>query len=66
MTDIERIEQEVASLSPADFATFRNWFSQYEGALWDAQFESDATGGKLDHLAEDALAELRAGKCTDL
>ena len=66
MTDIERIEQEVASLSPADLATFRDWFAKFDGAAWDAQFETDVAEGELNHLADEALAEMRAGKCSDL
>ena len=33
---------------------------------WDKQLEEDIKAGKLDKLAEKALEDLRAGKCTDL
>ena len=29
---------------------------------WDRQIEADAKTGKLDHLAEEAVEEFRAGK----
>lgn len=33
---------------------------------WDRQLEEDVKAGKLDQLAEGALEDLRAGRCTDL
>ena len=33
---------------------------------WDRQLEEDVKAGKLDQLAEEALEDLRSGRCTDL
>ncbi len=33
---------------------------------WDKQIEEDIKAGRLDHLAERALEDLRAGRCKDL
>ncbi len=33
---------------------------------WDKQIEEDIKAGRLDHLAEKALEDLRAGRCKDL
>ena len=33
---------------------------------WDKQIEEDIKAGRLDHLGEKALEDLRAGKCKDL
>lgn len=33
---------------------------------WDKQIEEDIKSGRLDHLAEKALEDLRAGRCKDL
>ncbi|MBO1349787.1 MAG: hypothetical protein EBE86_021505 [Hormoscilla sp. GUM202] len=33
---------------------------------WDRQLEADIAMGKLDALAEKALQELKAGRCTDI
>lgn len=33
---------------------------------WDKQIEEDIKAGHLDHLAEKALEDLRAGRCKDL
>jgi hypothetical protein len=34
--------------------------------LWDEKFEKDVKSGKLDHLADQAIADLRAGDCKEL
>ena len=61
MADIDKIEQEVASLSPRDLAAFRAWFSTYDAAAWDRQLKADVARGALDSLAETALVQHRAG-----
>ena len=33
---------------------------------WEQQFEKDVKAGHLDDLRQEALANLRAGKCIDL
>lgn len=66
MNTIEAIEDAVRSLTADQFRTFRAWLEEYEADLWDRQIEEDAAAGRLDHLADEALADLRAGRCTDL
>ena len=61
MADIEKIEREVASLTPRDLAAFREWFSSYDAAAWDRQLESDVARGALDTLADTALAQHQGG-----
>ena len=34
--------------------------------MWDKQFEADAMSGKLDKLADQAISDLRSGKCVEL
>ena len=53
-------------LSPEDLAAFRAWFTEFHAAVWDRQLEADVAAGRLDQLAEEALQEFRAGRCTDL
>jgi len=65
MTRIE-IERAVEQLSPEELAKFRRWFSEFDAAAWDAQIEADAAAGKFDSLAEEALAEYRAGKAREI
>jgi hypothetical protein len=38
----------------------------FDAAAWDRQWEDDAGAGKLDGLAEKALADHRAGRSREL
>ncbi len=66
MTALETVEQAIGQMSSAELGEFRQWFAEFDGAIWDAQIEADATAGKLDALAEEALAEYHAGKATKI
>ena len=66
MTTVETIEQEIKKLSPQELAEFRRWFAEFDSDAWDAQIERDAAAGKLDALAEEALAEYAAGKAREI
>ena len=66
MTVLESAEKAVEQMSPAELAEFRRWFARYDGEIWDAQIESDAEAGRLDALAEEALAEYRTGKAKEI
>jgi hypothetical protein len=66
MSKVENIEQEVEALTPAELAAFRTWFLEFDAQVWDRQIEEDVRKGRLDKLAEDALAEHRAGKSKEL
>ena len=37
-----------------------------EQEAWEKQFEADVKAGHLDYLREEALEDLRAGRCCDL
>jgi hypothetical protein len=55
------------SSSPAfaqQLADFRTWFNEYDAQKWDAQIAEDTTAGRLDALADEALAALWAGRTT--
>lgn len=66
MTRIEDIEKAVAALSPEDLARFRTWFEAFDTRLFDQKLERDAKAGKLDALADEAIAEHRAGRAREL
>ena len=66
MTKIEKLENEVQNLSRADLTTFREWFRQYDADEWDQQIEEDVHEGRMDKLAEEALAEHAAGTTKEL
>lgn len=65
MSTIAEIEDAVRRLSPKDLAAFREWFVQLDAEAWDRQIEEDVAAGRLDSLAEEALQDLRQGRCTD-
>jgi hypothetical protein len=66
MTKIEQLERDVRDLAPEELAQFREWFAAFDAAAWDRQFEADVTAGRLDALANDALADHRAGRSRTL
>jgi hypothetical protein len=57
----EDIEKAVEQLPPRELARFRAWCEVFDAGQFDAAIERDAQAGKLDGLAEEALAEQRAG-----
>jgi hypothetical protein len=66
MGKVEKIENEVRALSSEEFATFREWFREFDAEIWDREIEADAHAGKLDALADRALSDHRAGKTSSL
>jgi hypothetical protein len=66
MNTVREIESAVSKLSPRELSAFRDWFVGFDAAEWDKQFEADVTAGKLDALADEALRDLREGRCRDL
>jgi hypothetical protein len=57
----EDIEKAIEQLTPCELARFRAWFEAFDASQFDAAIERDAQAGKLDALAEEALAAHRAG-----
>jgi len=53
-------------LSKEELSEFRAWFGEFDAEAWDRQLEEDVAAGRLDFLAEEALHDLRNGRCTDL
>ena len=66
MSTVHEIERAVSQLSRQELAAFRDWFSEFDAAAWDKQFEADVVAGHLDALADEAIRDLRAGRCKDL
>ena len=65
MSTIEEIENAVGRLSGEELDAFRAWFAEFDAAAWDRQIEQDIAAGRLDALADEALEDLRQGRCTD-
>ena len=66
MTTAEEIEKAIERLPPDELARFRTWFEAFDAAQFDAAIERDARDGKLDALADEALATHRAGRSREL
>ena len=66
MTKLEKIEQEIASLSKAEIFKLADWFAEFHADLWDRQMAEDIDSGRLDNFLNGARAEIAAGKVRDL
>lgn len=66
MSDVLEIERAVQKLSRNDLTAFREWFLGFDAEAWDRQFEEDVSAGRLDALADEAISDLRGGRCMDL
>jgi hypothetical protein len=66
MSKLDEIELAIAQLSRDDLASLRTWFAEFDVEVWDREFEEDVQAGRLDSLADEALNDLREGRCTDL
>lgn len=63
---IEDLEKAVAKLPSDQLAKFRDWFEAFDAARFDEKIERDAKAGKLDRLAEQALADYAQGRAREL
>jgi len=63
---IQGIRDAVGGLSAEELTAFRAWFAEFDADQWDRRFTEDATAGRLDDLAEEALRDSREGRRTDL
>lgn len=59
---VEDIEIEIAHLPQSQLKQFREWYEKFDSNVWDKQIEEDISSGKLDALADAALADHKAGK----
>jgi len=66
MTEIEKLEKRIESLSPEELAKFRSWFIEFDARVWDRQIEADSKAGKLDRVVNSALADYRSGKAKEI
>ena len=66
MLTIKELEQAVSSLPREELARFREWFDEYDAKAWDKQLEADVKTGRLNKIADSAIADYRAGKAKGL
>lgn len=66
MSNLEQIEAAILSLPSSEFEQLRVWFFDLDYERWDRQLEQDIADGKLEALAQEAIAEFQAGHCRQL
>lgn len=62
MSTIEQIEAAILKLPPGDYQKLVQWLLDLDYQRWSEQLEQDILGGKLDTLAEEALADFELGQ----
>ena len=65
MGSVKEITDAIQQLSRAELDAFRQWFAEFDATGWDQQMEQDIAAGRLDALADEALNDLQAGRCTE-
>jgi hypothetical protein len=63
MSTVEQIEAAILKLSTQELTQLADWVLDLDKQRWDEQIERDVAAGKLDFLAQEALAEFEAGNC---
>ncbi|MGA0332331.1 MAG: hypothetical protein ACO3N7_03335 [Kiritimatiellia bacterium] len=66
MTTVKEIESALKELPADRLAEFREWYESFDAERWDKQFQEDAEAGKLDALADEAIADFDANRCREL
>jgi hypothetical protein len=62
MSTLEQIETAILMLPADEFRQLRQWLADVDYQHWDEQLEQDIAQGKLDALAEEAIAEFKSRK----
>jgi hypothetical protein len=57
MSTLEQIEAAILTLPSNEFNRLRQWLADVDYQRWDEQLERDINEGKLDALAEEAIAD---------
>ncbi|MBV9549246.1 MAG: hypothetical protein JO256_06175 [Alphaproteobacteria bacterium] len=58
---VEELEKAIVALPAKDRMRLRDWLDELTADEWDRQIEADIKAGKLDALADEAIAEHKAG-----
>lgn len=66
VSNLEQIEADILALTSKDFEKLRQWFFDLDYERWDEQLEQDIEDGKLEALAEEAIAEFKEGNCREI
>lgn len=63
---VKDIEKAITQLPQNQLRQFRAWYEKFDIDSWDEQIEKDVAAGKLDALAEAAIADHKAGKSREI
>ncbi len=64
---LTEIKSAVDALSPEELADLAAFIRERDQAAWDRQIDADfADGGRLQRVAEEVRADIRAGRLQDL
>jgi hypothetical protein len=66
MITAEDIKKAIEELAPDELARFRAWFEAFDAQQFDAAIERDARAGRLDAVADEALATHRVRRTREL
>lgn len=66
MGKLEDIQTLIYDLTKDERSRLREWFDEYDGDSWDAQFDSDVKAKKFDGEAEKAKRSANDGKFKDV
>ena len=66
MSKFEEIKSAISALPADELARLRAWLDELAEQRFDAAIERDAADGKLDNLIEQALADHRSGRTSEL
>lgn len=66
MGTVEEIAKAVEQLPREKLAEFNAWYEEFVAAFFDAELERDVTAGKFDAMAEQAIADFKAGRSREL
>ena len=66
MSTVTEIESALRQLPEKEAWEVAGWLQSYLAEKWDRQIDADIAAGRLDKLADQALAEYHAGKTKPL
>lgn len=61
MSNLEQIEAAILTLPSDEFQRLKQWFFDLDYQRWDGKLEKDVAQGKLEALAQEAIADFEAG-----
>ncbi|MFB2878952.1 hypothetical protein [Floridanema aerugineum] len=66
MSNLEQTKAAILSLPSNEFEQLKKWLFDLDYERWDEQLEQDIAEGKLEALAQEAIAEFEAGHCREI